>query len=70
MCVELCGNSVISVSEQCEDGNTDDHDGCSSDCMIEDGWTYEHTSSDGVDHTLFTPICGDGMVVSTDVCDD
>jgi cysteine-rich repeat protein len=31
----VCGNSVIEGGEQCDDGGTDDNDGCSSTCQFE-----------------------------------
>lgn len=31
----VCGNSVIETGEQCDDGNTDSGDGCSSTCQTE-----------------------------------
>ena len=43
VCVEVCGNGLISDNEQCEDGNTLDWDGCDSSCQLEDGWTHLHT---------------------------
>ena len=30
-----CGNGIIDPGEQCDDGNTVDHDGCTSNCIIE-----------------------------------
>jgi cysteine-rich repeat protein len=35
-----CGNGRVSDSEgeQCDDGNNDDGDGCSSECLVEDGF--------------------------------
>jgi cysteine-rich repeat protein len=30
----LCGNSVVEVDEDCDDGNLTDGDGCSSDCRL------------------------------------
>ncbi len=33
-----CGNSVLDLDEQCDDGNMVAGDGCSSSCQIEDGW--------------------------------
>jgi len=33
-----CGNSVIDLGEQCDDGNNFIDDGCSNICQIEDGW--------------------------------
>ncbi len=34
----VCGNGIIEIWQQCDDGNLDDGDGCSSTCMIENGW--------------------------------
>ncbi len=34
---DLCGNSVLNLGEGCDDGDTDDGDGCSSACLVEDG---------------------------------
>ena len=31
----VCGNSIIEAGEECDDGNTNDDDGCSSDCQLE-----------------------------------
>ena len=31
----ICGNSIIETGEQCDDGNTNNGDGCSSTCQIE-----------------------------------
>lgn len=31
----VCGNDILETGEQCDDGNLDDFDGCSSTCMIE-----------------------------------
>ena len=32
---EICGDGILTRSEQCEDGNRIDGDGCSSTCMVE-----------------------------------
>jgi cysteine-rich repeat protein len=34
--VELCGNGITSGDEQCDDGNQDSQDGCSSTCQLEE----------------------------------
>ena len=36
-CGEVCGDGV-QYTLQCDDGNTLDGDGCSSQCTIEKGW--------------------------------
>lgn len=33
-CAELCGNGVRTQGEECDDGNVNNLDGCSSACMI------------------------------------
>src|ERR1700759_3990174 len=50
-----CGDGMISGSEQCDDGNTVDGDGCSHACMLEPG---------------HTPSCGDGILEAGEGCDD
>ena len=49
-----CGNTVVEPGELCDDGNTDDADGCKQDC------TYSCTS--GTE-------CSDGSSCTEDVCD-
>lgn len=31
----LCGNGVVNAGEQCDDGNTDNNDGCDTTCAYE-----------------------------------
>ncbi|MBW1809918.1 MAG: lamin tail domain-containing protein, partial [Deltaproteobacteria bacterium] len=35
---EVCGDGFIVGSEECDDDNTEDNDGCSAACLIEAGW--------------------------------
>ncbi len=35
-CDPVCGNEVLEEGEECDDGNSTDGDGCSSDCTIEE----------------------------------
>jgi cysteine-rich repeat protein len=37
-CSPVCGDGVLLGSEECDDGNIMNGDGCSSICMIENGW--------------------------------
>jgi len=35
LCVEVCGDGIITSTEVCDDGNRNNGDGCSSLCMTE-----------------------------------
>ncbi|MBN2015545.1 DUF4215 domain-containing protein [Candidatus Dojkabacteria bacterium] len=59
-----CGDGVIQIDEECDDGGTGGGDGCSSVCTIESGWNCSSEPSS------CTEICGDGIVVGTEECDD
>ena len=37
-CTYTCGNGLQDAFEQCDDGNTQDDDGCSSVCRVENNW--------------------------------
>jgi fibro-slime domain-containing protein len=60
-----CGNSVVSLGEQCDDGNTVSGDGCSSSCQLEANYACPVPGSP----CLATP-CGDGKVTGAETCDD
>jgi len=75
-CNEVCPDSRhIDGGEECDDGNTNDFDGCSSTCTIENGF-----QCDGVTKTLYTldyiysevcyETCGDGLNFGYFECDD
>jgi cysteine-rich repeat protein len=34
----VCGDGTLQGAESCDDGNTDNNDGCSSTCAVESGW--------------------------------
>ena len=53
----VCGDGVQEGSEECDDGNLEDGDGCSASCSIE--------SNGGSD-----PVCGDGNLDTGEECDD
>ena len=47
LCEIACGNGAIDPGEECDDGNTNDGDGCSSTCTIESSdWTCSGEPSD------------------------
>lgn len=64
-CSETCGDTFITISEVCEDGNNVALDGCSSVCLVESGWTCTPTYP-----SVCKGICGDGKVKPGEICDD
>lgn len=54
-CIQKCGDSVITISETCDDGNMLNGDGCSNTCQIEDGFTCDNSLLPSV----CEGICGD-----------
>ncbi|MFH1412878.1 MAG: VWA domain-containing protein, partial [bacterium] len=50
----VCGNGILEDGEECDDSNTDDGDGCSSICQIEEA----------------PPVCGNGILENGEECDD
>jgi cysteine-rich repeat protein len=80
-----CGNNLVETPEQCDDGNTNDWDGCSATCQIQlpvcgnshvesgeqcdDGNTLDF---DGCSATCLTQpsVCGNAHVESGEQCDD
>jgi len=61
-----CGDGVLQGTEQCDDGNTVNGDGCSSTCMIEPHFTCPMLGKPCV-HDV---ICGDGIIEGAEQCDD
>jgi cysteine-rich repeat protein len=59
-----CGNGILDLGEQCDDGNSASGDGCSSSCATEPGYGCAGEPS------LCSAICGDGLVVGSEQCDD
>ena len=60
-----CGNGKISHEERCDDGNTQDGDGCSSTCMTEPGY---FCATPGAPCEKFK--CGNGVLDEGETCDD
>ena len=82
---EIWGDGLKVGSEQCDDGNTINNDGCQSDCtLITPGFAWTgggSTSKDVCSQCLtgYTPnsdksdwvaIWGDGLRMTTEICDD
>ena len=67
----VCGNGEVTGNEACDDGNTENDDGCSSTCVIEDGWKCEEPGQPctKIDEPADS-ICGNGEVTGDEACDD
>ncbi len=66
----VCGDGKIAGSEVCDDGNARSGDGCASDCMsVEPGFACPTPGQACVASTA-APVCGNGVVESTETCDD
>src|SRR5438105_10912258 len=61
-----CGNSVLDLGEQCDDGNPTANDGCSATCTVEQGWICPTLGAP----CLREVYCGDGLVEPPEQCDD
>jgi fibro-slime domain-containing protein len=62
-----CGNGTRTEDEACDDGNRENGDGCSSDCLgIEAGFSCYPTGKP----CRVIARCGDGIVASSESCDD
>lgn len=64
VCTRLCGNAVLELDEQCDDGNLTDDDGCSRACRIEPGFDCAEPGA------RCQSRCGDGVRVYPEHCDD
>ena len=62
VCAAACGDGVVVDEEACDDGNSDDGDGCSAQCDVELGYVCD---AEGC-----FPLCGDGLLVVGESCDD
>lgn len=67
-CKEICGDGKNIGQAQCDDGNTKNGDGCSSDCKVEKGWRCYGGGPFKKDTCV--EICGDGIDLGYYPCDD
>lgn len=64
ICTPICGDGIIVSPEICDDNNTNNSDGCTSNCLISHGWYCLIPGSPCVSN------CSDGLVSSIEACDD
>lgn len=65
--VSTCGDGEVTGYEGCDDGDTDDNDGCSSICQVEVGFACTGTPS--ICEQCFQDVdCDDGDDCTTDTC--
>lgn len=51
----MCGDGIfVEEFEECDDGNVDGRDGCSSECRIENGFECSTSSGQTVSHCSYT----------------
>jgi fibro-slime domain-containing protein len=62
----VCGNGLREVGEACDDGNTDDNDGCSASCVVEPNFVCTNAGEACVP----TVVCGDSRLTGGETCDD
>ena len=69
ICTPVCGDGIRIVwREGCDDNNTRGGDGCDASCDVERG--YVCMGGDLSTPDTCSAVCGDGLVVATEVCDD
>ena len=70
--MSTCGKGYLGDIEECDDGNIEKNDGCSSKCIVEHGWSCEIDYYDYYyEESICFTTCGDGIhVLSEEVCDD
>jgi fibro-slime domain-containing protein len=62
-----CGDFDKSTEEACDDGNQEDGDGCSANCLVvENGYTCSQPGA----ACVLVELCGDARLVGGETCDD
>lgn len=62
-----CGNGVLEMGELCDDGGTEDSDGCAADCLNQNP---DYDCSEPGQACVNTVICGNGVLEGDEVCDE
>ncbi len=64
----VCGDGLVDITEQCDDGNATPGDGCSGICVIEPGYTCPMPGMPCV--STVSQTCGNGVIEGNEQCDD
>lgn len=62
-----CGNGELEPGELCDDGNTEDGDGCAADCLSQDP-DFDCSEEGQACRNLV--VCGNGRLEGSEACDD
>jgi len=62
-----CGDGVVTGLEECDDGNLESKDGCSSSCVIEWGWNCSRLVCG---QSSCNEVCGNTIKTPGEGCDD
>ena len=73
-CQIICGDGQFDPTEICDDGNTNNLDGCSNACLVNIGWNCDlafPTTCYQCGNNNIDPLeaCDDGDLVPTNGCD-
>ena len=60
----VCGDAKLALDEECDDGNVDAQDGCTSTCTLEPGWACPVVGLPCV-----AARCGDGVLAGLEECE-
>jgi cysteine-rich repeat protein len=60
----VCGNGVLDPGEQCDDGNTANHDGCSAACTLELVTQFSFTGAVGSEPTFAADTVNPGLAMT------
>jgi len=59
-----CGNGTLETGEVCDDGNSNNSDGCTNECAVATGYTCTGSPS------VCAALCGNGGLDTGETCDD
>ena len=66
----ICGNGTVEAQEACDDGNTEDGDGCSADCTTIESIPECSEDDDNCKKPEPNTACGNNQIDDNEACDD